>query len=210
MTGRCLLLVVCLVAGCAVNTQVALTPPKLAPVSVTKPLIKIPAQAPDDLKVDVRRVCRGSRGVVILVAVANAGESAVEFGPRQIGIQLSSGYRQRVMTASEFQKMCGDFGAECYGIGDQDEAAAAEWRFAEEDARYVLKPGEVKELPLPIGAQPEEAYLTLDFDSALKRGKGVPPSGKLLVAVALPEVLPPKKSRWPDWLHFGFVFTNAG
>ena len=211
MRGRRLsVLLALLFAGCAVDSQMTLTPPKLAPVSVAKPLVKVPPQAPDDLKVDVRHVCRGSRGCVLLVKVTNAGDSPIEFAPRQIAIQLSSGFRQRVMTASEFQRMCGDFGAECYGIGEPDEAVVAQWSFAEENARYVLKPGESKELPLPIGAQPEEAFLTLVFDPALKRAKGVQASGQLLVAVALPDILPSKKARWPDWLHFGFVFTNAG
>ena len=199
-----------LLSGCALESEVALRPPNLPPVSMANPAVKLPLQLPTDVKVEVRHVCRGSRGGVLLIALANTGDSTVEFNPRQVVIQLSSGYRQRVMTASEFQQMCGEFGADSYGVGPQDEATVAQWQFAEENARYVLRPSESKELPLPFGAQPEEAYLTLDFDPALKRAKSVQPGGKLLTAVALPDVLPPKKSIWPDWLHFGFVLTNAG
>jgi hypothetical protein len=207
--GLCVLITL-LVAGCAADAQFVLTPPKLAPVSVSNPLVKLPPQAPDDIKVEVRHVCRGSRGCVLLVAVANQGDKTVEFKPGLLAIQLSSGYRQRVMTASEFQTMCSDFGADSYGIGEQDEATVAQWRFAEENASFVIKPGESKELPLPIGAQAQEAFLTLGFDPALRRANGANPAGQLLVAVALPDVLPAKKRSWPDWLHFGFAFTNAG
>jgi hypothetical protein len=209
MRTRLGLLSCLLLAGCAVDSQVTLKSPPLLPVALEKPRVKFTFQAPDDAKVNVRFICRGSRGGVLLAELANTGEKPLEFRPRQIGVQLSSGYHHRFMSASEFKKMCDDFGAASYGIGENDLATVEQWRFAEEDAKFVLKPGEIKEIPLPFGAQPEEAYLTLDFDAALKRAKGVQPAGRLLVAVELPQVLAPKKDGWPAWLHFGFAFTNA-
>jgi hypothetical protein len=199
-----------LLSGCAVDTEFTLAKADLPPVVMDQPMVRWAARAPKDIEVDVLQAYRGMRGGVLLLKLTNAGMDAVEFVPRQIGVQLSSGYRHRFMTATEFESMCQQFGAETYGIGAAAAEVAGQWLFPEEEARYVLQPGQSKEIALAFGAQPQEGWLTLDFDPAWKGANGGNSAGRRLLAVALPDVLPPKKPWLPEWLHFGFFFSNAG
>jgi hypothetical protein len=197
-----------LLAGCTLDSQFTVTPQNLAPVMVEKPKTMLGKDPVQDVKVEVKRICRGERGGVMLVAITNTGGVPFDFHPNLVGLTLSSGFRNRFMSGTEFEAMCTQFGGAKYGIREEDEEAVAQWSFPEDDAQYKIEPGQKKEIALSFGARPEEAWLQLNFAPAVKRG--VASKGTLLIAVALPDVLPPQKSWLPEWLRFNVALSNAG
>jgi hypothetical protein len=203
-----LLILLALGAGCELDHELALSPKDLAPVMTSQPQFRFALQPPSDVKVEPLAAYRGSRGGIILLVVRNTGEEPLLFDPAKVRMQLSSGQFRKAMIGEEFEEMSEQFGAICYGVGEALIEQASRWPFPAAGETYTLKPGQGKEIALAFGAQPEEAWVTLGIE--VYAGPRLTESRKLLVAVMLPEVLPPRKHWLPEWLHFSFVFTNAG
>jgi hypothetical protein len=203
MASRLSLLTIVLLAGCAVDAQIV-----IPPLPEENPRVRLPLEMPDDARLVVHTVYRSSRGGVLALELTNTGEKPLQFCPRQIDVQLSSGYRRRFINATEFKRLCAEFGPESYGLNTVE--TIEPWEYAEEGTRYTLQSGQSQQLLFPFGARADETFIVLDLDPALQRARHFHPPGKLRIAVELPHVSPSRQSVWPEWLHVGFVFTNAG
>ncbi len=208
---RCgFILIAAVISGCSM-TSWFVQPTNLPPVATDQPRFQVLPPQGAEAEVHVERVCRGTRGGVLLLAIGNRNPAQeLVYDWQKLSLRLGNGQFRECVSRSKLDELCREFPAEAYGLSGEETDAS--WRWPVEGEVVRIAPGMMQRVAVPFGAGADQDRLALILDEAITHAEtGRPLHSPIRVLVMLPPVLPcnPPPAWWPRWLHFNAVVTGG-